>query len=76
MKREEPRAELVDPKDILNIAQLAKRLGVTEGWIRSQLKSRARARSKHPLPVKYFGRTPKFVWQQVSAWLLERDGQP
>jgi hypothetical protein len=76
MKREEPRSGLVDPKDILDIRSLAKRLGVTENWVRSQLKSRARARSKNPLPVKYFGRTPKFVWQQVSAWLLEKDGQP
>ena len=58
---------------LLTAKEVAKRLKVKPSWIIEQLRARTRRRTRHPLPVHRLGKMPRFVWEEVEAWLLEKD---
>jgi hypothetical protein len=53
--------------EIIDAAEMAKRLTVTESWIRDQ----TRSRSKDPIPHFRFGTYVRFEWNnpKLLAWL-------
>ena len=67
------RPTAIDPADILDVKQLAKRLRVKPSWILERTRKRARIRDKHPLPCIHIGRYPRFRWSAVSKWLIENE---
>jgi hypothetical protein len=58
--------------EVIDFAQLAKRLCVSESWIRLQVQP---SRTRDPLPHLRFGRkTIRFAWgsPELSAWIQRR----
>jgi predicted DNA-binding transcriptional regulator AlpA len=60
---------LVDPSQILTLAELAQRLKVSERWVYEK----SRKRCQNPLPVIRIGRYLRFDWMSVSAWLRQME---
>jgi len=60
------------PADIITLRELAQRLKVKPTWVYEKL----RQRIDDPLPAFKCGRYLRFVWPQVSAWLLRQVVRP
>jgi excisionase family DNA binding protein len=62
--------------ELLDITQVAARLGVPRSTIYELTRNRAHVRHSHPLPCFKVGRRLKFNWSSVVAWLdtLEKEG--
>jgi predicted DNA-binding transcriptional regulator AlpA len=58
----------IDPQEILTLAETAERLKVSERWVYEK----CRRRCQDPLPCVRVGRYLRFIWSDVSAWLIER----
>jgi hypothetical protein len=63
-----PRGTLGAVVEVINSAELAKRLGVPETWVRSRSNPR---RTTDPIPHYKFGRYVQFPWgsELLLAWL-------
>lgn len=61
-------ASLVDPANILTLAEVAERLKVTERWCYEKTRSRCST----PLPCIRVGRFLRFDWIDISAWLRQQ----
>ncbi len=59
---------IVDAKDILTPAQLAKRLQVKLSWVYESTRGRGRFGGP-PLPVLRVGKYQRFYWPDVVAWM-------
>ena len=62
-------APVIEPSNILTIAELSQRLKVSERWVYEK----TRRRSQNPLPTIRIGRYLRFDWVSVSAWLREQE---
>jgi excisionase family DNA binding protein len=59
---------LVDPTQILTMAEVAGRLKVSKRWVYEK----CRHRCQNPLPAIRIGRYLRFDWGDVSAWLCQQ----
>ena len=59
--------------DILTLSELAARLKVRPTWIYEKLRQR---HIQDPLPAYRCGKYLRFIWPQVSAWLLRQAVRP
>jgi excisionase family DNA binding protein len=59
---------LVDPENILTLAEVSSRLKVSERWTYEK----TRRRCRNPLPAIRIGRFLRFNWIDVSAWLTQQ----
>jgi excisionase family DNA binding protein len=59
---------LVDPENILTLAEVSSRLKVSERWTYEK----TRRRCLNPLPAIRIGRFLRFNWADVSAWLRQQ----
>jgi excisionase family DNA binding protein len=59
------------PDELLDITEVAMRLGVPRSTVYELTRSRAHVRHSHPLPAFKVGRRLKFRWSTVVAWLAE-----
>ena len=59
---------LVDPIQILTMAEVAIRLKVSKRWVYEKTRDRCR----NPLPAIRIGRYLRFDWGDVSAWLCQQ----
>ena len=57
--------------EVINSAQLAKRWGVSESWIRNQTRP---SRTRDPIPFLRLAKKPHFRWgsSELDAWLERR----
>ena len=55
----------IHPENILTSAELAKRLKVSEAW----LKEKTRSRNRNQIPTLRLGRYIRFHWPDVCRWL-------
>jgi excisionase family DNA binding protein len=64
--------------ELLDVAQVAQRLGLPKSTIYELTRNRAHVRHDHPLPSFKVGRRLKFNWTAVIGWLteLEKAGAP
>ncbi len=62
--------------ELLDISQVAQRLGLPKSTVYELTRERAHVRHVHPLPTFKVGRRLKFNWSAVIAWLdtLEKEG--
>jgi hypothetical protein len=58
-------------EELLTVSELAKKLRKKKSWVIEQCNARTRERLKHPMPVHYLGREPRFVLSEVFAWSKE-----
>jgi predicted DNA-binding transcriptional regulator AlpA len=56
---------VIDPSQILTLAELAERLKVSERWVYEK----SRRRCQNPLPTIRIGRYLRFLWTDVSVWM-------
>jgi excisionase family DNA binding protein len=76
------RADLLGPTamqasdELLDITQVAARLGIPKSTVYELTRSRAHIKHEHPLPAFKVGRRLKFNWTAVISWLdtLEKEG--
>jgi hypothetical protein len=68
MQQQQATSPGLPPADILTPTELAARLKVRTTWVYEKL----RQRDADPLPAFRCGRYLRFVWPQVSAWLLRQ----
>jgi predicted DNA-binding transcriptional regulator AlpA len=61
-------ALLIDPAQILTLAEISARLKVSQRWTYEK----TRRRCQNPLPCIRIGRYLRFDWLDVSAWLNSR----
>jgi excisionase family DNA binding protein len=61
---------VIDPSQLLTLAELAKRLKVSKRWIYEQVRSRKR--NNNPLPCIRMRRFLRFYFPHVSDWLLQQ----
>ncbi len=64
-------SSVVNPADILTLAEVAERLKVSERWVYEK----SRRRCSNPLPAIRIGRYLRFDWVEVSAWLRQQTGR-
>jgi|ERR1019366_504663 excisionase family DNA binding protein len=57
--------------ELLDITQVATRLGIPKSTVYELTRHRASVRHDHPLPCFKVGRRLKFNWTAVLAWLTE-----
>jgi hypothetical protein len=62
------RGTVLDAKDILTVAELAKRLKVPISWIYEKTRPRGRF-SGTPLPCMRVGKYLRFSWPDVCDWM-------
>lgn len=64
----------LDPADLLTPQQLAERLHVHLSWVYEMTRDRWKIRNggKDPLPCHRMGGLLRFVWSEVSEWLLKQ----
>ena len=62
--------------ELLDISQVAARLGVPKSTVYELTRHRAHVRHSHPLPCFKVGRRLKFNWSAVVQWIdtLEKGG--
>jgi len=58
----------INPSDVLTLSELAERLKVSESWVFEK----TRRRNSDPLPFIKCGRYLRFLWSDVSRWMLAR----
>lgn len=58
---------MLDPADVLTVAELAARLKVQKTWVYEKL--RLGRHKPNPLPAMKIGKYLRFSWPAVSAWL-------
>jgi excisionase family DNA binding protein len=58
----------LDPQNILTLQEVAARLKTSPRFIYEK----TRRRCQDPLPCVRVGRYLRFIWSDVSAWLIER----
>ena len=62
-------APVIEPSNILTLAELSQRLKVSERWVYEK----SRRRCQNPLPCIRIGRYLRFDWTSVSAWLRNQE---
>jgi excisionase family DNA binding protein len=67
-----PSNEPIDPSHILTLAEISARLKVSERWVYEKTRHRCR----NPLPSIRIGRSLRFHWLDVSAWLRQQSTAP
>jgi excisionase family DNA binding protein len=60
--------QVLDPQNILTLQEVAARLKTSPRFIYEK----TRRRCQDPLPCVRVGRYLRFIWSDVSAWLIER----
>ncbi len=63
---------VLDPGDILTAEELAERLKVPVSWVNERTRTRAKIRSKNPMPyMRLSDKVVRFSWRKISEWLSE-----
>jgi len=65
----------LEAKDILTLAELAKRLKVPRSWIYESTRNRGRFGGR-PMPVLRCGKYVRFDWQAIVDWLRDGGADP
>jgi hypothetical protein len=69
-----PESKPLDPRDILTVEELSRRLKVKASWVYEKSRSRGQFAGE-PLPVLRVGKYLRFDWRAVTEWLRNGGGQ-